>query len=203
MPYWRKRRRYVSDDEDDSPLSESSVSDDEDDTSSPRRYVSKKKNCRTIQGPNATSTIGSYRQDEPRMNGTTFAGIYALKSQTTGITYVGKSNNIDTRIRQHRLLNGDDILIREPLVSHGHVNDLESWERNEVLTRMYRNGFESVRGWRFTGRDRLSLEEKRFARDDIIEKFDLCRRCGRNNHFTNNCFARTAAAWCHDIPMKD
>ena len=129
------------------------------------------------------------------------AGAYVLRSRETNICYVGKSENVGQRIIQHQRENSRDVLNRESLLTTGSVDDLESWERNEVLTRMYREGMESVRGWRYTRRGRLTADEMISARNDIVEKFDLCRRCGRNSHFADRCFARSPAYWCKDIPM--
>ncbi len=130
------------------------------------------------------------------------AGVYVLRSQNTDIYYVGKSNNVEKRILQHKHENGsNDVLVREKTLTVGAVHDLESWERNEVLTRMYQDGMDSVRGWRYTKRGPLSTEDRISARNDIMEKFDLCRRCGRNSHFANNCFARSSAFWCKDVPF--
>ena len=131
------------------------------------------------------------------------AGVYVLKSKATGVFYVGKSNDMESRIAQHRS-NNDDVLTRERTITFGSVDDLESWERNEVLTRMYSDGegdMDGVRGWRYTRRGKLTTDERISARDDIVEKFDLCRRCGRDSHFADRCFARSPAIWCKDIPM--
>jgi hypothetical protein len=185
MPYWAKRRQVSSDEDDSSSYSDSSL-----DSPSPPRHTCFKR-PKSLQG----STQTELRLVES-------AGVYAFKNRTIGVCYVGKSNNIDSRLAQHREMNPGDVLVREPLLTGGSTNDLESWERNEVLTRMYRNGMESVRGWRFTRRGLLTMEEKISAKNDIMEKFDLCRRCGRNTHFANTCFARTPALWCSEIPME-
>jgi hypothetical protein len=129
------------------------------------------------------------------------SGVYVLNNPQTNVCYVGKSDNIENRILQHKEENKTTLLIREQTITTGTNNDLESWERNEVLTRMYRQGMESVRGWKYTRRGALTMEEKLSARNDIMEKFDLCRRCGHNNHFVDKCFARSPAFWCKDIPM--
>ena len=129
------------------------------------------------------------------------AGVYVLRNSKTNVCYVGKSTNIEIRILQHRRDNAPDVLNRESVLTSGSINDMESWERNEVLTRMYREGMDCVRGWRYTRREPLTLDDKISARSDIMEKFDLCRSCGRNNHFADKCFARSSALWCGDIPM--
>ena len=138
---------------------------------------------------------------EKRMRKEGSQGVYVLRNTNTNELYVGKSSNIDNRIRQHKAENGRGLLVREQTMTTGSTNDLESWERNEVLTRMYRHGMDSVRGWRYTTRGALAMDNLISARNDIIEKFDLCRRCGRNSHFADRCFARSPAFWCKDIPM--
>ena len=136
-----------------------------------------------------------------RVEGNAKQGVYVLRNSRTNKLYVGKSSNVDSRIRQHRNENGKDNLIRETLLTTGSTNDLESWERNEVLTRMYRNGMDTVRGWRYTSRGSLTQDDMISAKNDIVEKFDLCRRCGRNTHFADQCFARSPATWCKNTPM--
>ena len=130
------------------------------------------------------------------------AGVYVLRNLSTNICYVGKSLNVSNRILQHRYENNADILKRETLLTNGSVDDLESWERNEVLTQMFTEGMDCVRGWRYTSRGPLTQDVKQSAKADIIEKFDLCRRCGRDSHFSNNCYARRPASWCKDMPFK-
>ena len=128
------------------------------------------------------------------------AGVYVTRNNETSVCYVGKSENIPVRINQH--MQESRNIRREGTITHGSTSDLESWERNEVLTRMYRTGMDSVRGWRYTRKGPLSMDERISARNDIMEKFDLCRRCGHNNHFADKCFARSPAFWCKDIPMQ-
>ena len=151
---------------------------------------------RTHQGVDRSYNNGrNKRRSEARPQ----VGVYVLRNRETGVRYVGKSNNMEARIIQHR--NGGDPLVRENTVTVGSAGDLESWERNEVLTRMYEDGIDQVRGWRYTRSGPLPMDDKISARNDIMEKFDLCRRCGHNNHFADRCFARSPAAWCADIPM--
>ena len=130
--------------------------------------------------------------------GPSAAGIYAIRARG-GMVYVGKSQNMARRLAEHQRGAGGARLTRLGLLTQGSVHDLESWERNEVLTRMLRYGLNSTRGWRFTRRGPLTRQERLAARADIMEKFDLCRRCGRASHFAAQCFARSAAAWCEDV----
>ena len=124
-------------------------------------------------------------------------GIYALQD-SSGLIYVGKSVDRAKRIRQHRSGQGTSFLSGEineiPLSTTGSVHDLESWERNETLSQMYLKGIEQVRGWMFASQT-LSPVQKRQAYQQVCEKFDLCRKCGRHTHFANECRARSLAFW--------
>lgn len=127
------------------------------------------------------------------------AGVYVLRT-TEGMYYVGKSNNVATRIQEHRRGEGASCMqglafsVIPRLLTNGSTEDLESWERNETLQRMKTHGIDNVRGWMFT-RARLSEEEKKNAFAQICERFDLCRRCGRNTHFAERCFAKSLDTW--------
>ena len=143
-----------------------------------------------------------FRQRRDAFTPPAISGIYVLeyRSEETKKFYVGKSNDVARRVDAHMsgqggvgYLNGRN-LRQVALISGGSLGDLESWERNETLERMYRFGIDNVRGWMFTDPE-LSDDEYEAAFNQICEKFDLCRRCGRNSHFRNNCFARTTAEW--------
>jgi predicted GIY-YIG superfamily endonuclease len=121
-----------------------------------------------------------------------------LKSND-GLYYVGKSTNIEARLRQHRsdgvaFTKTMDAFQRIQPLTNGSTTDLESWERNETLQRMHRHGIDNVRGWMFTTVE-LSDEQRMDAFKQVCEKFDLCRTCGRGSHFVANCFANTKATW--------
>jgi hypothetical protein len=59
---------------------------------------------------------------------------------------------------------------------------------------MYRRGINSVRGWMFVSKT-LSEEQTESAFNQVCERFDLCRKCGRNSHFASACFAKSKAQW--------
>jgi hypothetical protein len=137
-------------------------------------------------------------------NGSTFeeceskkSGVYSLED-TSGRMYVGKSADVERRVEAHRSGDGTQFVGRDfrvaPNYTDGPRDDLESWERNETLTRIYKHGVERVRGWMFVSLD-LTEQQRRDAFAQVCEKFDLCRRCGRNSHFADQCFARSKAAW--------
>ena len=124
-------------------------------------------------------------------------GVYCL-TDSDGKIYVGKSENIPERINDHRMGEGTRFLgpnLQKIAPETTPIpSDLESWERNETLAMMYKHGIEKVRGWMFTT-TRLSDDQKQDAFSQICEKLDLCRKCGRDSHFVNSCFARSKADW--------
>jgi hypothetical protein len=129
-------------------------------------------------------------------------GVYVLESGD-GLFYVGKSNNIPARIEQHRTGDGGAAFSQMmgsfkpvPPLTAGSANDLESWERNETLQRMWTYGIDKVRGWMFTS-PHLTEEQKQAAFGQVCEKFDLCRKCGRTSHFASACYARGKEAWAN------
>ena len=125
------------------------------------------------------------------------AGVYSLED-TSGHMYVGKSADVERRVEAHRSGNGTQFVGRDFRVAANYTDgprdDLESWERNETLTRIYKHGVERVRGWMFVSVE-LTEQQRRDAFAQVCEKFDLCRRCGRNSHFADQCFARSKATW--------
>lgn len=163
-----------------------------DDDSSDDSYHARKKKKPSI----STSSGTAYSYSAPSLSN---AGVYVLQTNT-GMYYVGKSNNISARIQEHRsglgaaCINDSNFRIIPNLLTSGSTSDLESWERNETLQRMKVHGIDKVRGWMFTSKT-LTDANRQDAFNQICEKFDLCRRCGRNTHFADKCFARTRDGW--------
>jgi predicted GIY-YIG superfamily endonuclease len=146
----------------------------------------------------------SLKQNEGRSNkrhkpmSSAKAGVYVLGDEN-GRMYVGKSQDVEKRVEQHLAGEGTQFLTgskvrRLEVGESGSEVDLESWERNETLARMYKHGVANVRGWMFTS-VRLREEQEEQAFGQICEKYDLCRKCGRNTHFADRCFARSRASW--------
>ena len=125
------------------------------------------------------------------------SGVYALRD-AAGNMYVGKSGDVQRRVAQHLEGEGTQFLTgrvqRLALYQSGSMEDLESWERNETLARMYRHGISKVRGWMFTS-NVLSKGQEEEAFRQICEKYDLCRKCGRKSHFADQCSAKDRSPW--------
>jgi hypothetical protein len=136
------------------------------------------------------------------------SGIYVLRldSKPTPSFYVGKATDIVHRIQQHTdgegayCITGEPFTRIEPLTK-GSVDDMESWERNEVLTRMHEFGIDNVRGWMYTLKT-MPMEQKMHAFDEICEKFDFCRKCGRNSHFIRDCHSMSTDLWTGGMELR-
>ena len=118
-------------------------------------------------------------------------GVYVLQ-KPDGSFYVGKSSNIQERLKQHAEGTGAACAKgkcrRVPPLTQA-CDDLEAWERAEVLARMKKHGIGKVRGWMYTTQD-LTEAQVEHAFSQVCEKYDLCRRCGRGGHFAAECRAK-------------
>lgn len=115
-------------------------------------------------------------------------GIYVLELQG-GKFYIGKSSNILSRIQEHKDGKGCEFAcnVVRRLVPHiEYTDDFESWERAETLFWMSTQGVDKVRGWMYTT-THLSKEQRKHAFEQICERYDLCRRCGKAGHFISEC----------------
>ena len=127
-------------------------------------------------------------------------GVYVLQLKDGGF-YVGKSNDIEERLRQHagKSEGGGGAVCAKGFVSRvatltPRCEDLEAWERAETLALMYKHGIERVRGWMYTSEE-MPEKQREHAFSQICEKNDLCRRCGHGGHFAASCNVKGRAAW--------
>lgn len=132
----------------------------------------------TIDGQPLLRSIGHVESHRKRV------GVYVLQ-WPDGNIYVGKSQDIDTRIQQHTREKGARPQ-ELPTMTPAILNDLESWERNETLEQMRRHGVEKVRGWMYTSVN-LSQDQIDSIDSQLAEKYDLCRVCGQMGHFASRC----------------
>jgi predicted GIY-YIG superfamily endonuclease len=121
------------------------------------------------------------------------SGVYVLR-YPDGHVYVGKAQDIDARIQQHRAKKVSCTSMRRgapeevaPLTAR-LGDDHEAWERNETLAQMLAHGTERVRGWMYTA-PVLTDEMEDSIQAQLCEKYDLCRRCGQSGHFAAQCTA--------------
>ena len=117
--------------------------------------------------------------------------IYVLELEE-GHVYVGKSRDVERRVRQHSSGKGASFTkaykpTGRRLPRLGTLSgDGDGPERDETLRWMYKLGPQRVRGWKYctktlTPTDLLEIEA------NIREMFDFCRRCGKPGHFSPGC----------------
>jgi hypothetical protein len=66
---------------------------------------------------------------------------------------------------------------------------------------MHEFGIDNVRGWMYTFKNML-VEQKVSAFDQICEKFDFCRKCGRNSHFIRDCQSMSTDLWTCGMELR-
>lgn len=116
--------------------------------------------------------------------------IYIL-SLEHGKYYVGKTDNVDTRLKQHYDGGGSSWTTKyKPINVIEVIENCDEYDENKyVFKYMHKYGIDNVRGGSF-----VTIEFEDFE-IYMLEKIlngssDKCFRCGRNGHFINNCFAK-------------
>jgi len=129
------------------------------------------------------------------------SGVYTLQLNTDKY-YVGKSENVEERINQHKTLSersakfvkdNNGVKTQVELLTYV-MEDLNLWEQQETLAQMLDKGFNNVRGWEFTSSNPLTYEECVSIKTLLFGSGDLCRKCGNPDHFVSNC-NQTKANW--------
>ena len=49
---------------------------------------------------------------------------------------------------------------------------------------------------------KMPIEQKVSAFDQICEKFDFCRKCGRNSHFIRDCQSMSTDLWTCGMELR-
>lgn len=133
-------------------------------------------------------------------------GVYVIVLDN-GKRYVGKSENIPTRIQQHKHGNGSawckqngTVTLWQDTAITPMLDDLNVWEQTETIAQMIEHGCNNVRGWEFTSCNLLTKLEcelfERLARASL----NACRTCGYNGHYANQCRnTDNIANWLKDV----
>jgi len=133
------------------------------------------------------------------------SGVYVLLLNT-GKIYVGKSDNIEERIKNHKECNKNSSTfvkvnngvkeILKPITPSD--SNYSNWEKDETLVRMIKHGYNNVRGWEFTNTNNLTETECNFVKMSIMGLGDRCRKCGNSGHFAKEC-SNEKAKWLKDL----
>lgn len=124
-------------------------------------------------------------------------GVYVIKLESNKY-YVGQSNNINKRLWVHENGGGSSWTKKYSMVSReGTITKIQSyfWELSETLEQMAIHGIDNVRGSMFTNPNNLSRKDKIYAAQLFCEMKDLCRKCGKDNHYISSCNSKSKASW--------
>ena len=122
-------------------------------------------------------------------------GVYVIQCNNKNKYYVGKSDNIENRINQHKsgiggakfIKNNGGVYKQLDLITPNNTEDLGLREQQETLAQMLVHGFNNVRGWEFTSSTDLTYEECVSIKTLILGSGDFCRKCGSSEHFIKDC----------------
>tara|TARA_B100000902_G_C26962149_1_gene741056 strand:+ start:155 stop:601 length:447 start_codon:yes stop_codon:yes gene_type:complete len=126
--------------------------------------------------------------------------VYVLKLEQNKY-YIGESINPEKRINSH--FNGKGplytrlyppIRVLKPITKR----QPELWELSETIYRMAYHGIDNVRGSLFT-KENINSYDKVMAAQLYCEMNNLCRKCGSNDHFINQCKNKKKESWVYQF----
>lgn len=119
--------------------------------------------------------------------------IYVLKLKNNKI-YVGQSNNVNQRIKQHERGEGSVWTQKHKPVEVVEVRKNVSAFDEDKITKEYmaKYGVENVRGGSYS-QVRLTDEQEEIVTREIDTATGACFRCGEKGHFANLCDAESCS----------
>jgi predicted GIY-YIG superfamily endonuclease len=114
--------------------------------------------------------------------------------------YVGESDDPDKRVWVHSHKNGSAWTKKYNVIKRLQTKTKKQtymWELIETLEWMKEVGIDNVRGSMFTKPFPLSKQEKIMAAQLYCELHNLCRKCGGEGHFVNQCPNKGVEDWVH------
>ena len=106
--------------------------------------------------------------------------------------YIGRSKNIEKRFTQHLKGEGSEWTKKYPPIKiFESIPNSDPFDEDKYV-KIYMNkyGIDKVRGGTYCQLE-LTKSQIYHLRNEIRMANDLCMRCGRNNHFVKNCYAKT------------
>ena len=110
--------------------------------------------------------------------------IYVLELKS-GKFYVGKTSNIERRIQEHSSGRGSAWTRKYKLIRILYTTKKHN-EDYHVIKMMHERGIENVRGGSFSTMA-LTPSDVDMANRMIYTQYDLCYNCGKSGHYTLNC----------------
>ena len=128
--------------------------------------------------------------------------VYVLQLKNNKI-YVGESNDPKRRMWVHVHNQGSAWTKKYPVIKRvkPKIKKQNSYfkELTETLEWMKEKGIDNVRGSMFTKPFPLSKQEKIMAAQLYCELHNLCRKCGGEGHFVNQCLNDEVEPWVHNF----
>ena len=107
--------------------------------------------------------------------------------------YVGKTTNLEKRLDQHKNNIGSEWTKKYKFIKLVETIETQSEFEEDKYVKIYMNryGINNVRGGSYN-----QIELSIIQKDNLIKELrtinNLCYRCGRNNHYVKNCYAKKA-----------
>lgn len=117
--------------------------------------------------------------------------IYILELEN-GKYYVGKTNNLDKRLHQHKYGFGSEWTKKYTFIKLIETIDSGSHFDEDKYTKIYMDkfGIDNVRGGSYNQIE-LTNNQKQYLIAELRTSNNVCYRCGRNSHFIKDCYAKT------------
>lgn len=115
--------------------------------------------------------------------------IYVLECRG-GKYYVGKTDDVERRFRQHLSGNGSWWTQKHKPIRILKIvpNTTCFQEDTQVKELMLKHGIDNVRGGSYC-QEVIDEDTLRFLKKELYGATDCCSRCGRNTHFVKDCWA--------------
>ena len=109
----------------------------------------------------------------------------------SGKYYVGKSTNVNARIRQHFINKGPTWTnVYKPVNVLEIINSFDKFDEDKkVKEYMDKFGIHNVRGGSYS-RFVLNQDEIKFLTKELLTSNDRCFKCGDITHFANKCTSK-------------
>jgi hypothetical protein len=102
--------------------------------------------------------------------------------------YIGKSNNVNKRIEEHKTNNGAEWPnLHKPILNVTVIPNCDHYDEDKyVKMYMEKYGIDNVRGGSYS-KIKLSPEQKVFLGQEILGATDKCFICKSSGHFSSDC----------------
>ena len=147
-----------------------------------------------IYKPEQYAKTGKPMIDKKGKNINKKISIYEVKCENQK-RYIGKTTNMDKRMKQHFTGNGSQVTKKFAPISatkiatcNGYFSD--KVEQHFTEKKIKKHGYKNVRGGYYTNSKTLTPNPKSRTNQKTNKK-NTCYRCGRPGHYATSCYAKT------------